>query len=81
MNLVEQVDQWSDSFATLPFMALAFYTFWATAGLVLLLLFYRVTLQASPPGVSWLERRKEHWALSRGILNPKLFSHAADVEI
>lgn len=74
MNLVEQIDQWSDSVAGLPFMAITLFAFWATAGSILLtLIFRRVTDQGSPPGVSWLERKKEQWALSQGILNPKIF--------
>ncbi|MEK7540228.1 MAG: hypothetical protein AAB558_03200 [Patescibacteria group bacterium] len=75
MNLVEQIDQWSDSVAALPFMAITLFAFWTATGSILLtLLLRRVTVQGSPPGVSWLERKKEHWALSQGILNPKLFS-------
>lgn len=75
MNLVEQIDQWSDSVATTQLLAIVLVACVVVAGaLVFSLAVGSVAIQPSPPGTAWLERKKEQWALSQGILNPKLFS-------
>lgn len=72
MNLVEQVDEWSDSIAVLPLLSVLFLAFFTTTNISLRALVARhLNIQASPPGISWLERIQERMALSQGILNSK----------
>lgn len=73
MNLVEHVDEWTHTalLLSLPilFLALILSVVFALRPNIL----QSVRYHLGPPGISWLRRMAERWALSQGILNPKLY--------
>lgn len=73
MNLVEHVDEWTHTavlfFLPVLLLVLVLSVVFALRPNVLQFVRYHL----GPPGISWLQSIPERWALSQGILNPKLY--------